>query len=762
MVNNRRMQSYAHPMTSDPITFFDDTPRTDPESQDELGYRKFARSVAEAIANIEAPKGYVVGIHGPWGSGKSTILNFIDFYLEEMKRQGTEDILRIDFRPWIVSGHDDLVGAFFKLLRQKMEEREARDHGISGWAKVRFTKLLRWVKFRFQKGDADAVIDTIAKIGLIVDGTGGMATAAGTVAAKRSFGAAVNKWLEEPALQAVYDKLVSQLSNRPGKILVSIDDIDRLTTNEIRTIMQMVKSVGRLPNVIYMLSYDRSVVWNALDGIASRALGSSSFAEKIVQLEIELPVPEKNKLLRILDRELKPILGGASNSYRWTQLLVDGLHRWIRLPRDVIRLANSTKFVWPGLNGEVDAQDLVIMEGMRLFDPELFDWVKSNRDYVLGQGRWRMTMGDEANQYGELFKTTLGENRSDRIELLCALFPRLANHLKTKAFINHDEHYDRMLVARRIAVEPAYDAYFSLFPLEDVVSKADLRDFISHLDDESYLVRMLRSFSERRGNEGQSLVGDLLEQVRYSLQNGGKTTTSTEPGLRALFEVGDDILAIEDSRMLVLGAGAQLSFAVKDIVAELGDYRATEVLQDVFSSTQSVAFAADFWVDRGRELGVFSDEGSSTRDGPLSRESFDALRASLKALIERKASNRSLEQAPRYFDILRAWVELDGDPSRARAWLSSNVMSNPNVLAKAAFGLLSYSTGDDGKRRYGFSRSARDLNDPSRAFYETDVLLEAATKWAGNPQLNDDEAARVEALRSGLVRFNAGQSAQDW
>ncbi len=749
-------------MATDPATYFDDTPRSDPETQDELGYRRFALSVAEALASIQAPNGYVVGIHGPWGSGKSTILNFVNFYLARIEKERTEtDILRIDYRPWIVSGHDDLVGEFFKLLRERMEEREGKASGLKGWLDVRRKRLGRWLKRRFRASDADSAIDAIAKIGLIVDGTGGMATAAGAVAAKRSFSAGVSKWLEEPALQVVYDSLVRQLSKRPGKILVSIDDIDRLTNDEIRTIMQMVKSIGRLPNVIYMLTYDRSIVWDALDGIASRQSGSPSFAEKIVQLEIELPVPEKSKLLGILDRELKPILGGTSNSYRWTQLLVEGLHRWIRLPRDVIRLTNSTKFVWPGLKGEVDAQDLVIMEGMRLFDPALFAWVKSNRDYLLGQGRWRMTIGEEAKEYGEFFKTTLGQNRKDRVELLCALFPRLNEHMKINSYTTNGENYDNMLVARRIAVEQAYDAYFSLFPLEDVVRKADLIEFMSHLQDQAYLVNMMRSFAGRRGNEGQSLVGDLLEQVRYSLRYG-EGVPSTESALRALFEVGDEILAIEDHRMLVLSAGSQLGFITKDVVAGLGESRATQILEDIFASTQSVAFAADFWVDRGRELGVFRDEGSSARDGPLSIESFDALRRPLKALIDQKANDKWLERAPHYFNILRAWVELDGNPSNARAWLSSSVVRDPVVLAKVAFGLLSYSIGDDGRRRYGFSRRANDLNDPSWDAYDMEVLLEAATKWAGAPVLNEDEAARVEALRSGLIRVRSGKSDDEW
>jgi predicted KAP-like P-loop ATPase len=47
--------------------------------------------------------------------------------------------------------------------------------------------------------------------------------------------------------------------------LVIIDEIDRLDRSEIRSTMQTVKTVGKLPNVVYLLAYDRKIVWAALD-----------------------------------------------------------------------------------------------------------------------------------------------------------------------------------------------------------------------------------------------------------------------------------------------------------------------------------------------------------------------------------------------------------------------------------------------------------------------------------------------------------------
>ena len=71
----------------------------------------------------------------------------------------------------------------------------------------------------------------------------------------------IDKFLAEPSLQTAYDELKMSLQKSEKRFLVIIDDLDRLQNDEIRAIMQMVKTVGKLPNVIYLLAYDRAIVW---------------------------------------------------------------------------------------------------------------------------------------------------------------------------------------------------------------------------------------------------------------------------------------------------------------------------------------------------------------------------------------------------------------------------------------------------------------------------------------------------------------------
>src|SRR5258707_10253799 len=163
-----------------------------------------------------------------------------------------------------------------------------------------------------------------------------------------------------------------------------------LLKDENRSILQMGKTVGRLPNVLYLLAYDRNKVWEALDESIAPERDGPNFCEKIVQQEIELPRPAKEDLLAILDSEVAFLSGPAPNNMRWHYLVRDGMRRWIRHPRDVQRLANAVRFSWPALEGEIDPQDLLIMEGLRLFDERVFYWVKWNRDWLFNEGRYFM------------------------------------------------------------------------------------------------------------------------------------------------------------------------------------------------------------------------------------------------------------------------------------------------------------------------------------------------------------------------------------
>jgi predicted KAP-like P-loop ATPase len=221
-------------------TLGDDLPKTNPWEDDRLGYAPFAKRIAAVIIKMAAPNGYVIGVHGQWGSGKSTALNFIIEYLKKHNVEHEDDqVIHIDFRPWIVSGHQDLIVAFFKLLSEKL--------GPKG---TRWTRLRNRVA-KFVSGSTDNLVDAAATVALTVDPSGGAASGFAGNLAKKSVSALLSRYLDNPSLQSAYEDLKAQLNRSDKRFVVTIDDIDRLEYKDVKSIMQMVKSVNYLISFIY-------------------------------------------------------------------------------------------------------------------------------------------------------------------------------------------------------------------------------------------------------------------------------------------------------------------------------------------------------------------------------------------------------------------------------------------------------------------------------------------------------------------------------
>ena len=223
----------------------------------------------------------------------------------------------------------DLIASFFKLLSESLAPRSDR--------LGRLTKRV----LRFFRGTTENLVDTAATISVAVDPSGGTGAGFAGNLTKQSFNSLIDSLLENPSLHQTYEKLKKQLVKSRKRFLITIDDIDRLDETDMMLVIRMVKSIGQLPNTIYLLSYDRDVVWKMLDnGARSTQLKSAehmdtpSFAEKIIQQELELPKPSQNTLLGMLDKEIAFMIGSAKSSTRWSIILRDGVHRWIRSPRD--------------------------------------------------------------------------------------------------------------------------------------------------------------------------------------------------------------------------------------------------------------------------------------------------------------------------------------------------------------------------------------------------------------------------------------------
>jgi predicted KAP-like P-loop ATPase len=358
-----------------------DKPISEP-SDDRFGIDPFAKTLAASIGKIKAPEGTVVALNGPWGSGKSSAVNLILHHLNEAIDR--DEIVVINFACWWFRGEEALALEFFRELYA----------GLSPSLGKRARKILPKLAAR--------VLRAGSTVGAAVDLTG---ATAGLV----TFAAKTMSWLSElvhgeDTVEKLHKELTTLLDQQQKRFLIVIDDIDRLSPDEALLMFRLVKSIGRLPNVIYLLVFDRELA----EGIISERYPSEGphYLEKIIQAGFDLPSPRPFDLNQELLRQIEILCGSPSerDMVRFMNVFYDVIAPEIQTPRDLVRLTNVLSVTWPAIGKAVDRADLVAMETLRLRRPEVYRALRSNRDRLCGTGKGR----DDRGQKVELDALLLG------------------------------------------------------------------------------------------------------------------------------------------------------------------------------------------------------------------------------------------------------------------------------------------------------------------------------------------------------------------
>jgi predicted KAP-like P-loop ATPase len=111
-------------------------------------------------------------------------------------------------------------------------------------------------------------------------------------------------------LHHIKDDIVKQLQNQKGKVLIIIDDLDRLLDEEVKNLMKMIKAVCDFPQTIYLLACDSKKVAGSL---GSSNTDGHNYLEKIVQCTFNIPPPSRDKLNKLFLQNLEQIFELSQN-----------------------------------------------------------------------------------------------------------------------------------------------------------------------------------------------------------------------------------------------------------------------------------------------------------------------------------------------------------------------------------------------------------------------------------------------------------------
>ena len=102
-----------------------DEPIDKPE-EDFLGREDFAKNLAESLNLWNKKKSLIIGLFGKWGSGKTSVINLAEYYLEEKIKEQiekTNNPIIIKFNPWSYSETKDLISPFINQIRESIEKK---------------------------------------------------------------------------------------------------------------------------------------------------------------------------------------------------------------------------------------------------------------------------------------------------------------------------------------------------------------------------------------------------------------------------------------------------------------------------------------------------------------------------------------------------------------------------------------------------------------------------------------------------------------
>ena len=201
------------------------------KKDDELNRKQFAIDLAEMIVSYNSPESLVVGIYGCWGDGKTSIINMTKETFEELNKQKESTII-INFNPWIYSSTTELSLLFLETLKKELSKNK-----IINKEKIieLLTDYVDIIDFIPATSPESVVIKLLTKIGI--------KNIAKKVRRKRE-----NLKSNVLEIKIEINKILKKIDK---KIVIIIDDIDRLTSEEIKIVFKLIRMIADFNNTIY-------------------------------------------------------------------------------------------------------------------------------------------------------------------------------------------------------------------------------------------------------------------------------------------------------------------------------------------------------------------------------------------------------------------------------------------------------------------------------------------------------------------------------
>ncbi|MFJ2990446.1 P-loop NTPase fold protein [Collimonas sp. NPDC087041] len=775
MSENETSSGGAPKITTLNVNLSADSPQFDPKL-DAFGYAPFAHSIANAIRTTPNPRGLVMGVDGVWGSGKSTLLKFVKYYIsyesdpipsdlttfEEAKATSLRFLrgivshcskivspgrlanlvpvpvappIIIEFNPWWFNDRNQLASQFLGQFRSRLPDKNKKFKKIG-------SKLADY---------SDGITQLVAM--------GANSYLPGSGAVVKGASGFVNK-KNTKDIPTIKEEISKALEKTNQRFVVLVDDIDRLTPDEIREVFKVIKALADFPNVIYLLAFDRALVAQALQGSMGLQNGEA-YLEKIIQVPFNLPSVTSVQLTEKFIDDLNVFFGDVKDpefdeSY-WWNVFQDGLKSFIKKPRDLVRIVNALSVTFPAVRGEVNTVDFIALEFLRIFLPYVYNTIRDNPERFTGLISSGSSQHADEKIFHEAWISAIPEfRRASMKQLIKRIFPRLNNIWGNTSY--GSSFLREWKAAGRVCDDSMFPTYFQFGISPRVLTRSELQAFTAHRDVEA-LVAAWQFLLDQKTNGNRKAV-EIFQRIR---DIDDLDPIFCQACSEALFRIGDRFLERPGERtagFFSAPASWQMSFCLEHLMAKIPSNTLEAWLIFVIKEASALSTATSY-VNFIEEIQKPENvEKAGGRDSILLSLSAETV-SQIKALIVRKLRSQmndgSLLNLPNLPLILTCWLEWDGLDG-VQTWMSY-VIGDDKLLVRLLEHFLQIGSSQASGDRVSKRTASMDPNyltrylDPSLSL---GALSDRVNEVSSRQQITPLQQEAILEFQRGMCIINSG------
>lgn len=316
-------------------------------------FNNLINQIRRPLFDDKLKSSFSIAIVGPWGNGKSSLIQEVQEEILDHPMFKQKQLLYFSFSPFLNHNEDQVIEEFFTQFSNELKKR-------SGYL-------------------SNLVLEYSQKLGNIID-EGKMSELLNSFISKN----------ENKSAFELYKEIECHLEELDIKIIVSIDDLDRLTANEIYQVLKLIRNTSNFPNIVFLVALDKLYVMDALK--SEKEYMKNAFLDKFFQLELSVSKVTRFDINAFLIKESKRMIdlihpeNQISESLSSSIISAFSVNTVVNNYRDAKRFLNQL-ILDLGLSYdknktlEIDINDLINLSILKLFYPFVFNELCYNKDF---------------------------------------------------------------------------------------------------------------------------------------------------------------------------------------------------------------------------------------------------------------------------------------------------------------------------------------------------------------------------------------------